>query len=43
MAISKFISTTPKRLPGGSTVNNNDMKALLPWIDWAYHSVKNNA
>jgi hypothetical protein len=22
MAISKFISTTPKRLPGGATVNN---------------------
>jgi len=24
-------------------VQNNDMKALLPWIDWAYNSVKNNA
>ena len=31
------------RIWGGSTVNNNDMKALLPWVDWAYHSVKNNA
>ena len=31
------------RIWGGSTVQNNDMKALLPWIDWAYHSVKNNA
>ena len=31
------------RLWGGSTVQNNDMKALLPWIDWAYHSIKNNA
>jgi len=27
---------------GGATVQNNDMKALLPWIDWAYNSVKNN-
>ena len=31
------------RIWGGSTVQNNDMKALLPWIDWAYNSVKNNA
>ena len=31
------------RLWGGATVQNNDMKTLLPWIDWAYHSVKNNA
>ena len=31
------------RIWGGSTVQNNDMRALLPWIDWAYHSVKNNA
>ena len=31
------------RIWGGSTVNNNDMKALLPWVDWAYHSVKINA
>ncbi len=30
------------RLWGGATVQNNDMKILLPWIDWAYHSVKNN-
>ena len=28
---------------GGSTVQKDDMKTLLPWIDWAYHSVKNNA
>jgi len=26
-----------------SNQQNNDMKALLPWIDWAYNSVKNNA
>ncbi len=31
------------RIWGGATVQNNDMRALLPWIDWAYHSVKNNA
>ncbi len=31
------------RIWGGSTVDNNDMKALLPWIDWAYNSVKSNA
>ena len=31
------------RIRGGSTVQNSDMKALLPWIDWAYNSLKNNA
>ena len=31
------------RIWGGSTVQNGDMKALLPWIDWAYNSIKNNA
>jgi len=30
------------RLWGGAPVKNSDMKILLPWIDWAYHSVKNN-
>tara|TARA_Y100000590_G_scaffold383135_1_gene453565 strand:+ start:102 stop:1256 length:1155 start_codon:yes stop_codon:yes gene_type:complete len=30
------------RLWGGSTVQNNDMKVLLPWIDWAYNSIKSN-
>jgi len=46
--IAKDINGYPKappsfRLWGGATVQNNDMKALLPWIDWAYNSVKNNA
>ena len=31
------------RIWGGSTIQNSDMKALLPWIDWAYNSIKNNA
>ena len=31
------------RIWGGATVQNDDMKILLPWIDWAYRSVKNNA
>jgi len=46
--VAKDIIGYPKappslRLWGGATVQNNDMKALLPWIDWAYNSVKNNA
>jgi len=46
--VAKDIIGYPKappslRLWGGATVQNSDMKALLPWIDWAYHSVKNNA
>ena len=30
------------RIWGGATVSNKDMKTLLPWVDWAYNSVKNN-
>ena len=46
--VAKDINGYPKappslRLWGGATVQNSDMKALLPWIDWAYNSVKNNA
>jgi len=45
--VAKDIIGYPKappslRLWGGATVQNNDMKALLPWIDWAYQSVKND-
>lgn len=28
------------RLWGGATVEPADMAALLPWLDWAYSSVK---
>ena len=31
------------RLWGGATVKNSDMKILLPWIDWSYNTIKNNA
>ncbi|WP_339721174.1 phosphoserine transaminase [uncultured Paraglaciecola sp.] len=24
----------------GATIENHDLEALLPWIEWAYHSVK---
>jgi len=46
--VAKDIIGYPKappglRLWGGATVQNNDMKALLTWLDWAYNSVKNNA
>ncbi|CAO3404213.1 phosphoserine transaminase [Azospirillum palustre] len=28
------------RLWGGATVENEDMEAVLPWLDWAYATVK---
>jgi phosphoserine aminotransferase len=27
----------------GATVESDDIKALLPWLDWAYAGVKQNA
>ena len=30
------------RLWGGATVMNDDMKKLLPWIDWAYNNAKSD-
>jgi phosphoserine aminotransferase len=24
----------------GATIENNNLKALMPWLEWAYHSVK---
>lgn len=28
------------RIWGGATVETNDIKALLPWLDWAYNDMK---
>lgn len=30
------------RIWGGATVETADILALLPWIEWAYHTVSNN-
>jgi len=30
------------RLWGGATVKNNDMEALLLWLDWSYNLIKKN-
>lgn len=31
------------RIWGGATVTESDMKALMPWLDWAYNQVKADA
>lgn len=31
------------RIWGGATVDTNDMRALLPWLDWAWAEIKNKA
>jgi len=31
------------RIWGGATVTESDMKALMPWLDWAYAEVKSKA
>lgn len=31
------------RLWGGATVEESDMAAILPWIDWAYHKIKQSS
>ena len=43
--VAKDINGYPKAPPsfrvwGGGTVEPNDVRSLLPWIEWAYSEVK---
>ena len=44
--VAKDINGYPKAPPsfriwGGGTVEPEDIKSLLPWMDWAFYTVKN--
>ena len=41
--INSYAKAPPSfRVWGGSTVEPDDVKKLLPWIDWAYQQVRSN-
>ena len=41
--INSYAKAPPSfRVWGGSTVEPDNIKKLLPWIDWAYHQVRSN-
>ena len=41
--INSYAKAPPSfRVWGGSTVEPDDIKKLLPWIEWSYHQVRSN-